>query len=81
MTALSTNIHIIKLKSLTDEYLFQINKIERDVRTKTIVQERTIIELGGVQSGNLIVLYHAMPVSAKYEAAEAVIITNNGISR
>jgi hypothetical protein len=46
-----------------------------------IVQADTIKVPDGVQSGRVIVLYHALPVSAKYEAAEAVIITKRGIRK
>ena len=46
-----------------------------------IVQAKTIIEPEGVQSGRLIVLYHALPVSAKYDAADAVIITKRGMKK
>jgi len=53
--------------------------MEREVRIKMIVHIITIKEFEGVQSGRLIVLYQTLPVSAKYEAAEAVIITKSGI--
>ncbi len=52
-----------------------------DVRIKITVQAKTINEPEGVQSGRIIVLYHALPVSAKYDAADAVIITNSGMKK
>lgn len=52
-----------------------------ELSTKIIVQTNTIIEPDGVQSGRLIVLYHALPVSAKYDAADAVIITKRGMKK
>lgn len=54
---------------------------DKELRTKIIVHTKTITEPEGVQSGRLIVLYHARPVSAKYEAAEAVIITKRGMKK
>jgi len=61
--------------------LFQIIKIEIDVRTNIIVHAITIIAFDGVQSGRFIVRYHELPVSAKYEAADAVIITKSGMKK
>jgi len=52
-----------------------------ELRTNITVQAKTINEPEGVQSGRLIVLYHALPVSAKYDAAEAVIITKRGMKK
>lgn len=68
-------------KFFSDEYLFQIISRDKELRTNIIVHAKTIIEPEGVQSGRFIVLYHALPVSAKYEAAEAVIITNSGMKK
>jgi len=39
------------------------------------------MEPEGVQSGRLIDLYHDLPVSAKYEAADEVIITKRGMKK
>jgi len=65
----------------SNECLFQIIRSEIELRTNIIVHAKTIIEPEGVQSGRLIVLYHALPVSAKYEAADAVIITKSGMKK
>ncbi len=65
----------------SEEYLFQIIRIERDVSTKIIVHIITIIEFEGVQLGRCIVLYQDLPVSAKYEAADAVIVTKSGMKK
>jgi hypothetical protein len=70
---------IIIVKFFSDEYLFHIISRDIEIRTNIIVQANTINEPEGVQSGRIKVLYHALPVSAKYEAADAVIITNSGI--
>jgi len=61
--------------------LFQIISSDKELRTNIIDQTKTMTEPEGVQSGRLIVLYHALPVSAKYDAAEAVIITNRGMKK
>jgi hypothetical protein len=61
--------------------LFQIISSDKELRTNIIDQTKTMTEPEGVQSGILIVLYHALPVSAKYDAAEAVIITNRGMKK
>jgi len=79
--ALSTKREITTPNFFSEEYLFHIIRIEREVRTKIIVHIITIIELEGVQPGRLIVLYQDLPVSAKYEAAEAVIITKSGMKK
>jgi hypothetical protein len=55
--------------------------MEIDVRINIIVHAITIIAFDGVQSGRIIVLYQDLPVSAKYEAADAVIITNRGMKK
>lgn len=65
----------------SDECLFQMIRSEIELRTNIIVQAKTINEPEGVQPGRLIVLYHALPVSAKYEAADAVIITKRGMKK
>jgi hypothetical protein len=75
------NRAIMIVKFFSDEYLFQIISRDKELRINIIVQAKTIIEAEGVQSGRLIVLYHALPVSAKYEAADAVIITNRGMKK
>lgn len=56
---------MMKWKFFTEEYLFQIIRIDSEVKTKIIVQARTINEPEGVQSGRLRVLYQVLPVSAK----------------
>jgi hypothetical protein len=76
-----TNNPIIRLNFFSEEYLFHIISSEIEVKANIIDQANTIIEFEGVQSGRLIDLYHARPALAKWEAADAVIITNNGISR
>jgi hypothetical protein len=78
---LRTNRAIISAKFFSDEYLFQIINKDSELSIKMIVQAKTIIEPEGVQSGRLIVLYHALPVSAKYDAADAVIITKRGMKK
>ncbi len=55
--------------------------MDKEVKIKIIVQANTINEFDGVQTGRFIVLYHDLPVSAKYEAADAVMITNNGMKK
>jgi hypothetical protein len=72
---------MISPKFFLDECLFQIISMDIDVRIKITVQAKTINEPEGVQSGRIIVLYHALPVSAKYDAADAVIITNSGMKK
>jgi hypothetical protein len=72
---------IIILNFFSEEYLFQIISNDIELSTKIIVQANTIREPDGVQSGRLIVLYHALPVSAKYDAADAVIITKRGMKK
>ena len=79
--AFNTNNAITNPKFFADEYLFQIINIDNELSTKIIVHANTINEFEGVHSGRLIVLYHALPTSAKYEAADAVIKTNNGMSK
>lgn len=68
-------------KFFSDEYLFQIIKRDKEVSTKIIVHINTENEFEGVHSGRLIVLYQAIPISSKYEAADAVINTKRGISK
>lgn len=65
----------------SDECLFQIISRDIELRTNIIDQAKTITEPEGVHSGRLIVLYHALPVSAKYDAADAVIITKRGMKK
>jgi|WetSurSiteA1Bulk_404760.scaffolds.fasta_scaffold01519_3 hypothetical protein len=72
---------IMTLKFFSDAYLFQIIRRDEELRIKIIVHAKTITEPDGVQSGRLIVLYHALPASAKYDAADAVIITNRGMKK
>ena len=72
---------MIKLKFRSFEYLFQIIRIEREVKTKMIIQIFSINKLENIQPGMLMVLYHAKPGSAKGDAAEAVIITKRGINK
>jgi hypothetical protein len=61
--------------------LFQTISSDIQPRTNIIVHAKTITEPEGVQSGRLIVLYQALPVSAKYDAADAVIITKRGMKK
>jgi len=63
--AFKTNRAMIKLKFRSFEYLFQIIRIEREVKTKMIIQIFSINKLENVQPGRLMVLYHAKPASAK----------------
>lgn len=72
---------MMSAKFFSDEYLFQIISRDKELRIKIIVHAKTINEPEGVQSGRLIVLYQALPVSAKYDAAEAVIITKRGMKK
>jgi len=53
--AFITKSPITTEKFFTLEYLFQIIKIEIEVRTNIIVQAITIITFDGVQSGRFIV--------------------------
>ena len=55
--------------------------MDKEVKIKIIVQANTINEFDGVHAGRLMVLYHDLPVSAKYDAADAVMITNSGIRK
>lgn len=59
------NRAIITPKFFSDECLFQSMRRDKELRTKIIVQAKTITEPEGVQSGRLIVLYHDLPISAK----------------
>jgi hypothetical protein len=61
--------------------LFQIIRIEREVKINITNHAVTISVFDGVQSGRLIVLYHTLPSSAKYDAADAAIITKRGINK
>lgn len=56
---------MIKVKVFSEENLFQMIKSDNELNTKIIVQANTINELEGVHSGRLIVLYQAIPASAK----------------
>jgi hypothetical protein len=56
---------MMRPKVFSEEYLFHIIKRDREPRIKIIVQAITINEFDGVQSGMLIVLYQAIPTSAK----------------
>jgi hypothetical protein len=56
-------------------------KIEIEVKMKIRVHAITIIALEGVHEGRLIVSYQTLPVSAKYDDADAVMITNSGINK
>jgi hypothetical protein len=77
--AFKTNSEIITPKLFWDEYLFQIINIDNEVKIKITIHTITITELEGVHWGRFMVLYHPLPTSAKYEAAEAVIITKRGM--
>ena len=80
-TALRTKRIITNAKIFSDECLFQIIRMEREARIKITTHAVTIIVFDGVQSGRFIVLYQSLPVSAKYDAAEEVIMTNKGIKK
>jgi hypothetical protein len=56
---------MIKPKLRSFEYLFQIIRIEREVKAKMKIQMFNIYKLENVHPGRLMVLYHAKPVSAK----------------
>jgi hypothetical protein len=56
---------MMRLKNFSEECLFQIIKRDKEPRIKITVQAITINEFDGVQSGMLIVLYQAIPTSAK----------------
>jgi len=72
---------MIKLKFRSFEYLFQIIRIEIEVKTNMIIQifNRNIFE--NIHPEMFMDLYHAKPASAKGDAAEAVIITKRGINK
>ncbi len=70
---------MITPKCFCVEYLFQIISIDSAPSINIIVHIITISVLEGVQLGKLIVLYHTIPISAKYDAADAVIKTKRGI--
>jgi hypothetical protein len=70
---------MIAPKCFCVEYLFQIIRIDNELKTKMIDHIITINDFEGVQLGRLIVLYHPIPTSAKYEAADAVIKTKRGM--
>jgi len=72
---------MISPKFFSDECLFQIISMDIDVRIKIMVQANTINEFEGVQTGRLIDLYQTLPTLAKYEEAEAVIITSSGMKK
>jgi len=59
------NSEITILNFFSDAYLFQIIRIEIEVKTIITVQIIAIIEFEGVHAGKLIELYHDLPVSAK----------------
>ena len=63
--AFRTKSDMIIPNFFSDEYLFQIIKMDTEVSIKIIIQAITIIEFDGVHSGRLMVLYHDLPVSAK----------------
>ena len=56
---------MIKVKVFSVEYLFQIIKSDSELNTKIIVHTNTMNEFEGAHSGRLIVLYQALPISAK----------------
>jgi len=63
--AFRTKSIIINPNFFSDEYLFQIIRMDKEVKIKIIVQANTINEFDGVHAGRLMVLYHDLPVSAK----------------
>jgi hypothetical protein len=63
--AFKTKSDIIILNFFSEEYLFQIIRMDKEVKIKIIVQANTIKVFEGVQAGRLIVWYHVLPVSAK----------------
>jgi hypothetical protein len=78
---LITKSEIITPNLFSEEYLFQIINSEREERIKITVQTVTIIEFEGAHPGRLIELYHSLPVSTKYETADAVMIAKSGIKK
>ena len=83
ITAFRINKIIINLKFFCAEYLFHTIKTATELKMKITVHAISIIVSDGVHIhiGKLIVLYHTLPVCAKYDAAEPVIITSNGIRK
>jgi hypothetical protein len=81
--AVRINKVIINLKFFCWEYLFHTIKTARELKMKIKVHTISIIIFDGVHIhiGKLIVLYHNLPVCAKYDAAEPVIITSRGIRK
>jgi hypothetical protein len=63
--AFNTKSTIISPKFFFDEYLFQIIRIDKEVSANITIQAIAINVFEGVQSGRLIVLYQAIPTSAK----------------
>lgn len=80
-TALRINRPIINLKFFCAEYLFQIIKTETAEIRNITVTSTLVNEFGGVQRGNSIELFRSLDDSAKYDAADAVMIASNGIAR
>ncbi len=81
ITAFRINKAIINLKFFCAEYLFHTIKTATELKMKITVHAISINVLDGVHVGRLIVLYHTLPVCAKYDAAEPVITTSKGIRK
>ena len=79
--ALRINRVIISLKFFCAEYLFHTIKMAIELKMKITAHVISISVLDGVQIhiGRLIFSYHNLPVCAKYDAAEPVIIISRGI--
>ena len=81
--AFRINKVIINLKFFCAEYLFHTIKTATELKMKITVHAININVFDGVHIhiGRLIVLYHTLPVCAKYDAAEPVITTSKGIRK
>jgi hypothetical protein len=79
--AFRINKVIINLKFFCAEYLFHTIKTAKELNMKITIHTISIIVFDGVHIhiGRLIVSYQILPVCAKYDAAEPVIITSRGI--
>ena len=83
ITAFRINKVIINLKFFCAEYLFHTIKTATELKMNITAHAATINVLEGVHIhiGRLIVLYHTLPVCAKYDAAAPVITTSKGIRK
>jgi len=80
-SAFATKSEMIIPNSFSEEYLFQIIRIENEESTRIIVQTVAMTEFDGAHSGRSIVFCHKLPVLAKYETAEAVMIARRGMKK